>query len=47
MLCLGALSKGALKAILPHLNDLIPFLMESLSDKEPLVRCTSCWALSK
>ena len=46
-MCLGALSKGAHEAILPHLKDLFPFLLKSLSDSHPLVRSISCWALSK
>lgn len=47
ILCLGALSAGAYNAITPHLKDLFPFLMESLSDEQPLVRCITCWTLTK
>ena len=38
---------GCFTGITAHLNELIPFLIQSLNDKKPLVRSISCWTLSR
>lgn len=47
ILCLGVLAKDAYQAILPHFNDLFPFLLQSADDINQFVRSTSCWAMSR
>jgi transportin-1 len=41
------IGKGCFTGITGHLNQLIPFLIQSLNDKKPLVRSISCWTLSR
>ena len=33
--------------MIPHLDDLVPYLIERLSDKKALVRSITCWTLSR
>lgn len=33
--------------MIPHLNELIPYLINCLSDKKALVRSITCWTLSR
>ena len=33
--------------MIPHLNELIPYLIACLSDKKALVRSITCWTLSR
>ena len=33
--------------MIPHLPELIPYLINSLSDKKALVRSITCWTLSR
>jgi transportin-1 len=33
--------------MIPHLSELIPYLINSLSDKKALVRAITCWTLSR
>lgn len=33
--------------MIPHLNELIPYLISCLSDKKALVRSITCWTLSR
>lgn len=47
ILVLGAIAEGCFTGITAHLNELIPFLIQSLNDKKPLVRSISCWTLSR
>lgn len=47
ILVLGAIAEGCLTGIAPHLPELIPFLINSLSDKRALVRSITCWTLSR
>lgn len=47
VLALGAVADGCMKAVTPHLPDLIPYLISLLSDVEPVVRLITCWALGR
>ena len=38
---------GCMKALLPQLKDIVPYLIASLSDENPLVRAICCWTLSR
>ncbi|PIO53316.1 HEAT repeat protein, partial [Teladorsagia circumcincta] len=38
ILALGAVAEGCMTGITPHLHELIPFLLNMLDDKKPLVR---------
>ena len=47
ILALGAVSEGCMEGMVPHLSELIPFLLNSLSDSKALVRSITCWTLSR
>lgn len=47
ILVLGAIAEGCITGISPHLPELIPFLINSLSEKRALVRSITCWTLSR
>ncbi|KAK6018414.1 HEAT repeat protein [Ostertagia ostertagi] len=47
ILALGAVAEGCMNGITPHLHELIPFLLNMLDDKKPLVRSITCWTLSR
>uniref|UniRef100_A0A0N5BDN5 Transportin-1 n=1 Tax=Strongyloides papillosus TaxID=174720 RepID=A0A0N5BDN5_STREA len=47
ILCLGAIAEGCMSGITPFMNDLFPYLMESLNSPKALVRSISCWTLSR
>lgn len=47
ILCIGALAEGCYEAIKPHLSFIILFLLQQISDKEPLIKTISCWTLSR
>ncbi|KHJ87372.1 HEAT repeat protein, partial [Oesophagostomum dentatum] len=47
ILALGAVAEGCMNGITPHLHELIPFLLNMLNDKKPLVRSITCWTLSR
>ncbi|CRK27530.1 hypothetical protein BN1708_004420 [Verticillium longisporum] len=47
VLALGAVAEGASRAVTPHLPELIPFLLTSLEDSEPIVRQITCWTLGR
>lgn len=38
---------GCMSGMIPYLPDLIPYLIERLSDKKALVRSITCWTLSR
>lgn len=38
---------GCMTGMVPHLDDLVPYLIERLSDKKALVRSITCWTLSR
>ena len=47
VLALGAIADGCLPVVAPHLPELVPYLIQSLSDEEPVVRQITCWCLSR
>ncbi|XGW08867.1 hypothetical protein V3C99_011300 [Haemonchus contortus] len=47
ILALGAVAEGCMNGITPHLHELVPFLLNMLDDKKPLVRSITCWTLSR
>jgi transportin-1 len=47
ILALGAIAEGCMSGMIPHLPELIPFLIGCLSDKKALVRSITCWTLSR
>ena len=47
VLALGAIADGCLPIVAPHLPELVPYLIQSLSDEEPVVRQITCWCLSR
>ncbi|XP_067124632.1 transportin-1 isoform X3 [Centruroides vittatus] len=47
ILALGAIAEGCMNGMIPHLPELIPFLISCLSDKKALVRSITCWTLSR
>jgi transportin-1 len=36
-----------MQGMIPHLPELIPYLINCLSDKKALVRAITCWTLSR
>ena len=38
---------GCMVGMVPHLPELVPFLINCLSDKKALVRSITCWTLSR
>ncbi|KAG1466517.1 hypothetical protein G6F46_000923 [Rhizopus delemar] len=47
ILALGAAAEGGIEVISRYLNHLIPYLLNSLEDPQPLIRATSCWVISR
>lgn len=47
VLAIGAIADGCMKAVTPHLPDLVPYLISLLDDTEPAVRLITCWALGR
>lgn len=47
ILALGAIAEGCMSGMIPHLSELIPYLVSCLSDKKALVRAITCWTLSR
>lgn len=47
ILALGAIAEGCMQGMVPHLPELIPYLVGCLSDKKALVRSITCWTLSR
>jgi transportin-1 len=47
ILALGAIAEGCMGGMIPHLSELVPFLINCLSDKKALVRSITCWTLSR
>ncbi len=47
ILALGAIAEGCMTGMMPHLGDLVPYLINCLSDKKALVRSITCWTLSR
>ncbi len=42
-----SLSPGCMQGMIPYLPELIPHLVQCLSDKKALVRSITCWTLSR
>ncbi|OXB72681.1 UNVERIFIED_CONTAM: hypothetical protein H355_012375, partial [Colinus virginianus] len=47
ILVLGAIAEGCMQGMIPYLPELIPHLIQCLSDKKALVRSITCWTLSR
>ncbi|KAK2150308.1 hypothetical protein LSH36_413g02041 [Paralvinella palmiformis] len=47
ILVLGAIAEGCMTGMVPHLPELIPYLIQCLADKKALVRSITCWTLSR
>ncbi|KAI5368141.1 Putative importin-beta domain, armadillo-like helical, importin beta family [Septoria linicola] len=47
VLALGAIGPGCMDNITPHLQELIPLLLNLLNDPQPVVRQITCWSLSR
>lgn len=47
ILALGAISEGCMLGIVPHLNQLMPYLIECINHKRSLIRVITCWTLSR
>ncbi len=47
ILALGAIAEGCMNGMVPHLPELVPYLINCLSDKKALVRSITCWTLSR
>ncbi|KAL1882983.1 hypothetical protein VTK73DRAFT_505 [Phialemonium thermophilum] len=47
VLALGAVAEGCMDVVVPHLPELIPYLITLLDDPEVVVRQITCWALGR
>lgn len=47
VLAIGAIAEGSVSGMVPHLPRLLPYLVERLCDKHPLVRSITCWTISR
>lgn len=47
VLALGAVAEGCMDVVVPHLPELIPYLITLLNDPEVLVRQITCWTLGR
>uniref|UniRef100_A0AAY5KCV1 Transportin-1 n=1 Tax=Esox lucius TaxID=8010 RepID=A0AAY5KCV1_ESOLU len=47
ILVLGAIAEGCMQGMIPYLPELVPHLVQCLSDKKALVRSITCWTLSR
>ncbi|XP_022254384.1 transportin-1-like [Limulus polyphemus] len=47
ILALGAIAEGCMNGMVPHLSELVPYLITCLNDKKALVRSITCWTLSR
>lgn len=47
VLAIGAVAEGSLNGMTPHLPSLVPYLVERLCDKHPMVRSITCWTISR
>uniref|UniRef100_A0A7E4UNT7 Transportin-1 n=1 Tax=Panagrellus redivivus TaxID=6233 RepID=A0A7E4UNT7_PANRE len=47
ILAIGAVAEGCQAAMTPHLPELIPFLINALSEPKALVRSIACWTVSR
>lgn len=47
VLALGAVAEGCMDVVVPHLPELLPYLISLLEDPEPVVRQITCWTLGR
>jgi hypothetical protein len=47
VLALGAVAEGCMEVVVPHLPELMPYLISLLEDSEPVVRQITCWTLGR
>ncbi|KAK3905928.1 armadillo-type protein [Staphylotrichum tortipilum] len=47
VLALGAVAEGCMDVVIPHLPELVPYLISLLDDSEPVVRTITCWTLGR
>lgn len=47
VLALGAVADGCMDVVVPHLRELVPYLISLLDDEEPVVRQITCWTLGR
>ncbi|KAI5290413.1 hypothetical protein KEM54_001611 [Ascosphaera aggregata] len=47
VLALGAIANGCMESIIPHLPELIPYLVSLLRDPVSIVRKITCWCLGR
>lgn len=47
ILALGAVADGCMVGMVPHLPDLVPYLVACLAESKALVRAITCWTLSR
>jgi hypothetical protein len=47
VLALGAVADGCMAVVIPHLPELVPYLLTLLNDPEVLVRQIVCWTLGR
>lgn len=47
VLALGAVAEGCMDVVVPHLPELVPYLISLLEDAEPVVRQITCWTLGR
>ncbi|KAI5302383.1 hypothetical protein KEM56_000735 [Ascosphaera pollenicola] len=47
VLALGAISNGCMESIVPHLPELVPYLVSLLQDQVSIVRKITCWCLGR
>jgi transportin-1 len=47
ILALGAVAEGCISGLLPHLTQIVAYLVPFMEDGRPLVRSISCWTLSR
>lgn len=47
ILALGAVADGCMSGMVPHLPDLVPYLVCCLAERKALVRAITCWTLSR
>ncbi|KAJ3717950.1 armadillo-type protein [Lentinula raphanica] len=47
ILALGAMAEGCFETIEPHLTTLVPYLINTLNDSNPLTKSITCWTLGR
>ena len=47
VLAIGAVADGCMDTVMPHLPELVPYLISLLNDDEATVRVITCWSLGR